>query len=72
MADAVYINVNTAKIAKTIKNQDRFLVDVDKDGNVVGFEILDVSSQQGLVQTIEKNIKSGVPVTVDSGTPSIA
>lgn len=44
-ADAMYIYLNKGKVKKTIKLQDRLVVDVDKDGKVLGIEILDVSSQ---------------------------
>jgi|CXWL01.1.fsa_nt_gi uncharacterized protein YuzE len=72
MADAVYVNVGSGKVAKTIKTEDRFLVDVDKDGNVVGIEILDASSQQELVANLEKNVERGVPITIETATPTSA
>ena len=72
MADAVYVNVGSGKVAKTVKSEDRFLVDVDKNGNVVGIEILDASSQQDLVTNLEKSVESGVPITIENETPAIA
>lgn len=72
MADAVYISVSKEKIARTIKNTDRFLVDVDAAGDVVGFEILDASSQQNLVENLRKNVGSGVPVSIQESTPIVA
>ena len=72
MADAVYVNVSKAKVARTIKNNERFLIDVDKDGKVVGIEILDASSQQDLVENLEKNVAIGVPITIQNTTPTAA
>lgn len=61
-ADAMYIYLKHAKIVKTIKMKDRLIVDIDKDGKIVGLEILDMSSQ------IPKNkigqIEIGMPVAV--------
>ena len=72
MVDAVYINVGSGKVAKTIKSEERFLVDVDSAGNVVGMEILDASSQQELVENLKKNVARGAPITIQSGTPIAA
>lgn len=44
-ADAMYIYLREGKIAKTIKINNRVFVDVDKKGNVIGIEMLDVSHQ---------------------------
>jgi uncharacterized protein YuzE len=71
MADAVYINVGSGKVAKTIKTEERFLVDVDSEGNVVGMEILDASSQQELVDNLKKNVARGAPITIESSTPLV-
>lgn len=72
MADAVYINVSDSKVARTVKSQERFLVDVDTNGNVVGIEILDASHQQELVKNLEKNVDSGVPINIQTSTPVTA
>jgi len=45
MADALYIYLRKGKVAKTIKVTSRLLIDVDKKGNVLGIEMLDVSRQ---------------------------
>jgi uncharacterized protein YuzE len=71
-ADAVYISVGSGKVARTIKTEDRFLVDVDSRGNVVGMEILDASSQQELVDNLKKNVARGAPITIESSTPIAA
>ncbi|OGI91885.1 hypothetical protein A3A09_00410 [Candidatus Nomurabacteria bacterium RIFCSPLOWO2_01_FULL_42_20] len=45
IADAMYIYLNKAKVAKTIKMADKLLVDLDRSGKVLGIEVLDASSQ---------------------------
>ncbi len=72
MADAVYVNVGSGKVAKTIKTEERFLVDVDNKGNVVGIEILDASSQQELIDNLKKNVARGAPITIENSTPIAA
>ena len=41
----MYICLKKAKVHKTIKMKDRLIVDVDSRGNVIGIELLEVSSQ---------------------------
>ena len=72
MADAVYVSVGSGKVARTIKTEERFLVDVDSAGNVVGMEILDASSQQELVDNLKKNVARGAPIAIESSTPIAA
>ena len=45
LADALYIYLKKGKIKKTVKLKDRLIVDCDKDGKILGLEILEVSSQ---------------------------
>jgi uncharacterized protein YuzE len=39
-AEALYLQFSEAKIVETIELADNVYVDVDKDGNPVGFEVL--------------------------------
>jgi len=45
IADAMYIRLKKGDVKKTIKMKDRLLVDVDKNGNVLGMELLNASTQ---------------------------
>lgn len=45
IADAMYVYLKKGKIFKTVKMKDRLIVDVDKEGKIIGLEILGVSSQ---------------------------
>ena len=72
VANAVYVNVSDSKIARTIRTDERFLVDVDEGGNVVGIEILDASSQEELIKNLENNASRGVPITIENATPVAA
>ena len=44
-ADAMYIRLKKGIVKKTIKMKDRLLVDVDKNGNILGMELLQASTQ---------------------------
>jgi len=57
IADALYIKLKKGKIAKT-ENRGDYLVDYDKKGNLVGFEVLNFSKkvpmgERGLVSMID-------------------
>ncbi len=70
VADAIYFAVKEAKIFKTLTVSEFLNVDVDKNGETVGIELLNASSKQGI--ELEKSIKNGVPVEVIAGTPVTA
>lgn len=70
IADAIYFKVSSGKVNKSIRMNDRLVVDVSKDGNIVGMELLDASSKQG--EELEKNILQGVPINIVSRTPVTA
>ncbi|MBI2628208.1 MAG: DUF2283 domain-containing protein [Candidatus Niyogibacteria bacterium] len=42
-SDALYIRINKAKVVKTLEEREGFLVDIDKNGKVIGIEILNFS-----------------------------
>ena len=42
-ADALYIRFKDAKIADTDELTEDIIIDYDKDGNIVGIEVLDAS-----------------------------
>ncbi len=70
IADAIYFTVSAGKIEKSVRVNDRLVVDMSKDGNIVGMELLDASSKQG--EELEKNLRQGVPINIVSGTPVAA
>lgn len=43
IADAAYINLRNAKVQHSIEVNERLIVDVDKDQNMVGVEVLGFS-----------------------------
>lgn len=59
-ADALYLRLKTGRVSKTLKMQDRIIVDVDKAGGVMGVEILGVSKQlpKGALHSIEVGLPS--------------
>jgi len=72
IADAVYMKMSEAAIADTVKLNDTTIVDKDKEGNVVGLEILDASSQVEFMRALEGNVQDGVPVSIVNSTPVAA
>lgn len=44
-ADAVYIRLKKGKVSKTLKLENRLIVDLDSKSNILGMEILNASSQ---------------------------
>ena len=57
IADAIYIYLKKGKIFKTIKMKDRLIVDTDKDGKILGMEILSASAQVPKRQLREIKVK---------------
>ena len=69
VADAIYFTVKEGKVAKSMKVDERLVVDLSATGDVLGMELLDASSKQG--QDLQENIRNGVPVNVISSTPQL-
>ena len=67
IADAIYFTISAGKVEKSVRMNDRLVVDMSKNGNVIGIELLDASSKQG--EELEKNIRQGVPINIVSSTP---
>ncbi|MBU4070395.1 MAG: DUF2283 domain-containing protein [Nanoarchaeota archaeon] len=44
-ADAVYIEFSSGEFASNKKIDDNTIIDLDKDGNILGIEILSVSKR---------------------------
>jgi len=72
VADAVYLAMTTGVVTKTIPITNRLNMDVDLEGNTIGIEILDASSQEELMRNLKKSVGEGVPVRIHSTTPTTA
>ncbi len=68
--DAKYIYLREGKIVRTHKEKEWLLFDYDKDNNILGVEILNASSKQGLA--FEKRLKNGILAEATSRTRAIA
>lgn len=64
VADAVYLNVTKEKVARTVKVEDRLLIDLDSSGRMVGMEILEASHQGELVENLKNKLEGGIPVNI--------
>ncbi len=62
-ADAAYFAIKKARVAKTLELEGNMQVDLDKNGKLVGIEVLNYSQHQNLKKIKESTI-SGVPFTV--------
>lgn len=71
VADAVYMSVSAGKVSKTVRMEDRLIVDMDKEGNVIGIELLDASAQGGLIKNLEQGVKKGIPVEIIKSIPEL-
>lgn len=60
IADAIHVYLKKGKVAKTVRMQNRLNVDVDKQGKIIGIEILDDSSQLPKGKT-GRSIEVGLP-----------
>lgn len=75
VANAVYVNVSTSKVARTLKVKDQnFVVDLDESGNIVGIEMLGVSSKSELIKNLKSWVSKGegVPIKIETGSLAVA
>ena len=57
-ADAVYIEFRKGKFAKNKKIDDFTIIDLDKQGNLLGIELLEVSKRIPAESLTEVNVKN--------------
>ncbi len=72
IADAAYLKLSESAIVETRRSDDHLMYDIDKDGNIVGIEILNFSSNKDGLENLKMNVLNGVPVEITSSTPSLA
>lgn len=71
VADAMYVKLSTAKVAKTVEISDNLIADLDAQGNTIGIEMLDVSSQPDIAETLQQSVMHGLPVSIKEETPAL-
>ena len=57
-ADAMYIEFRKGEFAKNRKIDDFTIIDLDKDGKILGIELLDVSTRIPLDSLSEIHVKN--------------
>lgn len=72
IADAVYVALKKTKVKETKTISDKIIVDFDAKGDIIGIEILNISSQPGILKSLEKNVKEGIPIENISAALSLA
>ena len=53
-ADAIYLDLTGEKIESSEEVADGIILDYDKEGNMVGIEILDASKKTGEINTLQQ------------------
>jgi len=64
-ADAIYIRLKESKIVDSDEVSDGVIMDYDKDGNVVGIEILWVSEKADIDQLIIQSFRKVMVETAE-------
>ena len=57
-ADALYVEIQTGEFSKNKKLSNSVILDLDKDENIIGLEIINVSKLGGLSPLLESRIVS--------------
>lgn len=57
-ADAVYIGFRKGEFAKNKKINDFTIIDLDKEGNILGIELLEVSKRIPIESLAEVHVKN--------------
>ena len=62
-ADALYVRFNNGKIAKTLRMNDRLIVDLDNKSNILGIELLNAKAQlaPAIAKEVMKESKNILP-----------
>ncbi|MCK4249278.1 MAG: DUF2283 domain-containing protein [Candidatus Omnitrophica bacterium] len=70
LARAIYIGFSNNPIEKTTRKNKSLLMDYDKDGNIVGIEIIRVQKAKATITKVLKDTEKDLPVslrkTIDS------
>ncbi len=61
-ADAMYIEFRKGDFAKNKKIDDFTIIDLDKKGNILGIELLNVSKRIPIESLSEVNVKNLLPI----------
>lgn len=56
-ADAIYFSLKKGSVSSTKKLNNRLIVDTDKNGDILGIEILNISKQIANKKPIQMSIK---------------
>ena len=57
-ADAMYIEFQKGEFVRNKKIDDFTIIDIDKNGNILGIELLDVSNRIPIESLSEVNVKN--------------
>ncbi len=63
--------MKAGKVASTVEVSPIILHDLDKNGNVLGIELLNASNQLS-AKDLENGIENGIPLNIIAATPARA
>jgi len=64
LARAIYIGLSTNKVAKTIREDQSLFFDYDKNGKLVGIEIIRIRKVNATIRKILKDAEANIPAPV--------
>lgn len=64
LAKAIYIGLSTNKVTKTVRENHSLFFDYDKDGKLVGIEIIRVQKANAAIRKILKDAEDNIPASI--------
>ena len=64
LARAVYIAFSNNPIVKTIRKDNNFFIDYDKDGKIVGFEIIRLKRVAATFKQVLQDAENSIPASI--------
>ena len=64
LAKAAYIAFSNNPVTKTVRKDSSFFIDYDKDGNIVGFEIIRLKKVSATFKQVLHDAENSIPAQV--------
>lgn len=72
LAKAIYITFSTNPVKKTVRKNSSLSIDYDKDGNMVGIEVIRIQKIKATIQKILKDTENSLPESAKRIVDSLA
>jgi len=63
LAKSIYISFSTNPVVNTLRKNNSFSVDYDKDGEIVGIEVIRIKKAEATIKRILKDTENSLPST---------